>query len=461
MRLFSQAAIDKINAAAEKSKETLQKPKQINTRSISNDLAEISQKVIEYFKDSPAILISTVEELHDYVTKAIESGYCGIDTETTGLDRVKDWVVGASLYYPGGVECYIPMKHLVPIFDEPCKGQLTYEEVGREFQRFVDARTKMIFANADFDLAMINKDLKVDMIEICYWDVIIAWRAMKEDELDNTLKGLYAKYVLRGKGDPMKFRDFFSPALFPYCKPEVAKLYAANDAKITYELFCWQLPYATKDDPKCKKAGLEAVADLLWNVEIPLIKVCQMMHRTGVYIDKLTGKVLQERYNNLYNQALKKLQTMVQEIIDTKDYPNNTKRPFRSGKDFNPKSPPHVKYLVYTLLGVPKGKDEGTGKEILRELNLPVTNQILEVRSYSVLINTFVEKIPSVVTPDSRLHAQFKQMGASTGRMSSAEPNVQNIPSHALDIRHMFRATPGYVMMSSDYSKMCAVVKPA
>ena len=461
MKLFNAAQIEAINAAAAKSKETLVKPKQINTRSINNELAEISQRVIEYFKDSPALLITSVEQLHDYVTEAIESGYCGIDTETTGLDRVKDWVVGASLYYPGGVEVYIPMKHLVPIFDEPCKGQLTYEEVGRELQRFADVGTKMIFANADFDLAMIYKDLKVDLIDVCYWDVIIAWRAMKEDELDNTLKGLYNKYVLRGKGDPMKFRDFFSPALFPYCKPEVAKLYAANDAKITYELFRWQLPYITKEHPKCIKAGMQAVSDLVWNVEIPLIKICQNMHRTGVYIDRVTGRVLKERYNGHYQRELRKLQDMVQEIIDTKDFPHNSKRPFASGKDFNPKSPPHVKYLVYTLLQVPKGKDDGTGKEILKSLNLPVTNQILEVRSYSVLINSFVDKIPDIVTPDSRLHAQFKQMGAATGRMSSAEPNVQNIPSHALDIRHMFRATPGYVMMSSDYSKMCAVVKPA
>ena len=58
--------------------------------------------------------------------------------------------------------------------------------------------------------------------------------------------------MLKGKGDPKKFSDFFTAQLFPYCKPEVAKLYAANDAKITYELFKWQLPYVTKDHPKCK-----------------------------------------------------------------------------------------------------------------------------------------------------------------------------------------------------------------
>ena len=67
---------------------------------------------------------------------------------------------------------------------------------------------------------------------------------------------------------------------------------------------------------------------------------------------------------------------------------------------------------------------------------------MLKVRSLVTLIGTFVDKLPKATTPDSRIHAQFKQIGAGTGRMSSAEPNMQNIPSHAVDIRHMFRATP-------------------
>ena len=85
----------------------------------------------------------------------LEEDIVMLDTETTGLDRINDHIVGASLYCPGQPECYIPMKHLIPIFDQPYKDQLTYEQVGAEFQRFVDAKTKLIFANADFDIAMI------------------------------------------------------------------------------------------------------------------------------------------------------------------------------------------------------------------------------------------------------------------------------------------------------------------
>lgn len=452
MGLFSSTDIEKINAVAAKSESKFDKPK-IQSSSMSDDIQKASNKVIEYFKDSPAILITNLQDLHDYVDKVIEAKYAGIDTETTGLDRIHDTIVGASLYYPGGSECYIPMKHLVPIFDTPYKNQLSYEEVGSELQRIADSDVKLIFANADFDLSMIYKDLGVNLNDRCYYDVILAWRCLKEDEKDNALKVLYNKYVMKGKGDPMKFTDFFSPKLFPYSKPEIAMLYAANDAKITYDLFKWQLPYVTKDNPKCKKAHLEGIADLIWNLELPLIKVCQMMHRNGMYIDKNTARTLVKRYDDRYAGEMTKLASMVDDIIADSPYAVDTKRPFHSGKDFNPNSTPHVKYLVYSMLKVEKqGNKESTDKSILADLNIPVTNQILKVRSLKTLISTFVEKLPQATTEDSRIHAQFRQIGANTGRFSSAEPNLQNIPSHADDIRHMFRATPGYAMISSDYS---------
>lgn len=453
MGLFSKSDLEKINAAAKKSQQLAEPKKSVSAKSINTELRQISESVKEYFKDSKAELITTPEQLHDYITKMIEAGIGGIDTETTGLDRMKDHIVGVCLYYPGGVEVYIPSKHIVPLFDTPYSNQLTYEQIGAELQRLVDAKTKLIFANADFDLSFIYKDLKVDLIENCFFDVIIAWRCLKENERDNSLKGLYAKYPLKGKGDPMKFRDFFSPALFPYCKPEIAKLYAANDAKITYLLFIWQLPFLKKDNPKCKKNHLEAVADLVWGVEFPMIAICQRMHRRGIYLEQSAADMLKGKYLPQCDEEHRKLRQMVQELIDDPKYSASAKPPFSSSNEFNPNSVSHVKWLCYDLLKLDGGKKGGTGKEILGTFNLPVTNQILKCRSLVTLIGTFVEKLPNSTSGDSRIHCQFKQMGADTGRMSSAEPNMQNIPSKAKDIRHMFRATPGYVMLSSDYSQ--------
>lgn len=457
MGLFTRDQIAKINAVAEKSKEISEfKPSSsTKVRGVNAEIQEMSQKVIEYFHDSPAILIENSDQLHDYVTRMIEVGIGGIDTETTGLDRIKDTIVGASLYYPGGVECYIPMKHLVPIFDEPYKGQLSYMDVEAEFQRFVDAGTKMIFANADFDLAMIYKDIKVDMNSICYYDVILAWRCLKENERDNALKVLYNKYVLKGQGDPMKFTDFFTPQLFPYCKPEVAKLYAANDAKITYELFMWQLPYVTKGHPKCKKHNLEAVSDLLWDVELPLIRVCQNMHRTGIYLDKEIAATLVTKYSTEVKKEEAKLADLVQEVIEKSSYTPSPmqKVPFKKGSEFSATSTMHVKHLLYTVMGLPQGKDgQKTDKTVLAEFNLPVTNQILKVRSLHTLISTFVDKLPKATTPDSRIHCQFRQIGADTGRMCIAEGTPITVLNGTKNIEDI---VPGdYVYCYSDGGTM-------
>ena len=104
--------------------------------------------------------------IYNLVLNAIEAGYCGIDTETTGLDRIRDTIVGFSLYYPGGIECYVPCKHLVPIFETLYPNQVTYEDAAAELSLFLEAKTKLIFANADYDLAMIYKDFKLEDMDI-------------------------------------------------------------------------------------------------------------------------------------------------------------------------------------------------------------------------------------------------------------------------------------------------------
>lgn len=418
MGLFSASLTDQINQIAAKSNEAAESIAAVNTRSMNDELNMMSKKVVDYFKDSPAILITDSNQLHDYVSKCIENGYAGIDTETTGLDRIHDHIVGASLYTPGLPECYIPIKHLVPIFDTPYKNQLSYEEVCKEFQRFVDNKVKLIFANADFDLAMIYKDIKVDLIPAFYYDVITAWRCLREDEKDNTLKGLYAKYVKKGKIDPQKFSDFFSPKLFPNCKPSVAALYAANDAKITYELFIWQLPYVTKSNEKCKKHHLEKIADLIWNIEFPLVAVCAHLHRRGIFLDDSIAAPLHERYTQALRRDEAELAQLVQELIDTKDIASNRNRPFRSGADFNPNSNPHVKYLINNLLG---STAKTTSKEVLKEINKPATKAVLKVRGDVKLLSTYVDKLPKSTGPDHRIHSTFKSIGAATGRMACIE----------------------------------------
>lgn len=420
--------MEQITASAKRSKERAspdvagKKKKSVS----SETLEEISQNVIDYFKDSNAILITTTEELHEYIDKVIEAGECAIDTETTGLDRQHDTIVGTSIYYPGGVEAYIPCRHLIPIFDTPYTGQLTYEEVGAEYQRIVDARVKTVWANADFDLAMIYKDFNVDFIDVVYYDVISAWRVLKENEPDKALKVLYSKYVLKGKGDPKKFSDFFPPDLFQYCKPEIAKLYAAHDAVITYELKEWQMPYVTKTDPKCIKNNLQAVADLVWNVEMPMIKVCQLLHRNGMYVEKSMAEVLSDRYDGYLKAEYEKLYKLIDADLQNPKYQTRAPKPFGDTREFNARSTQHVAWLVYDFLGFqpPKSGKRETKKEYLWTLNYPTTSQIAEIRSLQTVISTFVEKLPSDLDSNRRLHGSFNSIGADTGRMSSYNPKT-------------------------------------
>ena len=409
MGLFSQDQLDQINAVAQKSKEVL-KPVQVS-KSVSATQREINEStraVLEYFGDSPAILITTVEQLHDYVTKAIESGYCAIDTETTGLDLTHDTIVGVCLYYPGGVECYIPSKHIVPIIETPYKDQLSYEEIGAELKRLVITDTKTIWYNADFDLAMTYKDLKVDFLPVFYYDCMIAWRCLKENETAHGLKGLYAKYIGH-RSDPKKFSDFFSPKLYPYSKPEVAKLYAANDAKITYELFIWQLPYVTKSHPKCQKNHLEKIADLVWSIEFPMVKVCAIMHRTGIFLDTDTSKVLQPRYHAMRDKEFSKLAGMIQPYLDQVDAMTLRKSPFKTAYDFNPNSTPQVEYLLNSIM---KLGLESTKAEVLKKLNYPITKQLAKVKSIDAILSSFVDKLPIMANVDGRVHSSFKSIGA-------------------------------------------------
>jgi DNA polymerase I-like protein with 3'-5' exonuclease and polymerase domains len=451
--LFSMSEINEIQAIAEKSKTLDTAPKKsAGKRNIAGQVEVISQTVQDYFKDSKAICCRSRRELHDYVTDMIDAGIGGIDTETTGLDRQKDWIVGSSLYYPGGTEIYIPNRHILPIFEEPYKDQLDYREVKEEFDRFRQKNTKLIFANADFDLAMMFNWYEVDLIDQFYYDVITAWRCIKENEPDNALKVLYNKYVLKGTGDPKKFSDFFSPLLFPYCNPEVAKLYAANDAKITYDLYEWQLPLVTKGHPRCEKRNLGAIADLIWGVEFPVVKIAQQMHRKGMYIEQSVADRLREKYHVVRDKEMAKMRGMVSEAMIDPQYHPKRRPPFMSPDEFNPKSDVHVKWVVNDLLGLDTENGK-TDKGALEKLNNPVTNEILKCRSIGTVISSFVDKLPDAVGKDGCIHGTFKTIGASTGRFSSSEPNMQNIPSKMGDIRHMFRARSGYVLLSSDYSQ--------
>ena len=123
----------------------------------------------------------------------------------------------------------------------------------------------------------------------------------------------------------------------------------------------------------------------------------------------------------------------------------------------NLNSPTQLAILLYDVLGiapVDKKSPRGTGEDILEKINIPLTRILLEYRRLQKLMSTYITKLPASLNPRTgRLHASFNQVGTDTGRFSSADPNMQNIPARNKDIRQMFVASPGYCLLSSDYSQ--------
>ena len=117
-------------------------------------------------------------------------------------------------------------------------------------------------------------------------------------------------------------------------------------------------------------------------------------------------------------------------------------------------------YDALHIKAVSKKEPRGTGEKILSQMDHPLAKIVLEYRGLAKLISTYIDKLlDNVNSKTGRIHCRFNQLGAKTGRFSSNDPNLQNIPSHNKDIRKMFKATDGYYMISADYSRMCAVLK--
>ena len=198
------------------------------------------------------------------------------------------------------------------------------------------------------------------------------------------------------------------------------------------------------------------VFKLFIETEVPLIEVTAAMTRTGVAIDMDLANKLKEEYTEkiekLTNDVYEQIDLYKDEIIKYRMIHYNTK--LQDPINFN--SNDQLAILLYDIIGAintDKEKPRGVGEDALKKIDLPLTNAILEYRSVNKLLSTYIEAIPKKIEPyDGRLHAQFNQNGADTGRFSSSDPNLQNIPTSA-GIRCMFKASEGMYMVGADFSQ--------
>lgn len=258
----------------------------------------------------------------------------------------------------------------------------------------------------------------------------------------------------------------FKDVEYAVVDPEIFALYAATDAYMTYRLYEWQ-------KSRFEEPDAYRLYKLFMDVEMPVMEVAAEMELTGVCIDNEYAKRLSEKYHKKLDaidakiaEELDKLAPTIVEWRKTRDA--QYKAPKEDGTFSKSKSeqlsdpvqvtsPTQLAILFYDVLKHPvvdKKSPRGTGEDILKQIELPICKVILEKRGIEKLLGTYIDKLPTCVCEkDGKLHAHFNQVGTDTGRFSSSDPNLQNIPSHEKAIRMMFKASPGKVFVGSDFSQ--------
>lgn len=397
------------------------------------------------YKDEYTV-ITDAQELTNYIDTCVKNQEVAMDTETTGLDPLSDVLVGLCLYTPGCAGAYVPLNHTSYVTGQKVDNQLDVDIVSKQLQRLVDENVKVIMFNAKFDIRFIRNQLNVYLD--CYWDCYLASRLMNENEEHKGLKPLHKKYVLDGQGDAFSFDELFKGVTFDKVPINTGYLYAAHDAVITYELYNYQKQYVWYDDSKefTDRNGMNGVSWVFFNIEMPCVKVVCDMEDIGVMLDSKYAQTLSEKYNNLLKQAEERFYRICDDFGQDLDrYREEQGVNNKLEYPINISSSSQIAIMLYDVLRITppdKKNPRGTGVDILSKMEHPVAKAVLEYREIKKLLSTYIDKLPQCANPkDGRVHCHFNQYGADTGRFSSSDPNLQNIPSRNHDIRKMFVAT--------------------
>ena len=444
----------------------------------------IKQKV-EYAKDlslqvfgnklDKIELVTDTNRIEEYLHNTLKNGILAVDTETNGLDRIDGKIAGICLYTPGEKGIYIPVGHVSYMTNQPLKDNVARETMENFFKVCNEHNVKYILHNAKFDMHILYWMIGVKIVP--YWDTLIASQLLNENE-PHGLKVLYQKYCVRAEEEQQvaKFNTLFNGIEFNSIPPSVGYMYAAFDPIMTYELYKFQEQYLDKEVGQyCYRKGLERVADVFREIEMPLIDVVFDMEVQGVDIDTELAKELKDKYTYYMNLAVDNFKAQIIELEVAGAFDElRVKHPDKFNKiselgdiKINIASNAQLVILFYDVLKLdpPKGQ-RSVGEEQLKQLHHPLVDCILEYRGMSKLLSTYIEAIPNhIAKKDGKLHANFNQYGAKTGRFSSSDPNLQNIPSKTKklsdgtvidaghDIRQMFIAGEGNVIIGGDFSQ--------
>lgn len=406
-------------------------------------------------------VIRTREDLHTYLEQACINGYIAIDTETNNtLSPVGCKLMGVCIYTPGMSSAYIPINHVNIDTRELLSDQLNETDIYDEFSILKNKGVKVIVHNGKFDYQVLKYTTGWQMP--MYWDTIIAARILDENE-PASLKAQYIKYI-----DPeiekYSIESLFEDISYEIVDPVIFSLYAATDAYMTYQLYLYQ--YKEFMRPENKR-----IFDLFMNIEMPDVEVFAEMEFAGVELCIPYAERLQLKYGNMLQEIQNKIDTELSKYASVinewrKSPEANYHRPKDGQTDkyekslneilhdpINLASPKQLAILLYDILKVPvvdKKYPRSTKEEILMQIDLPLCKLILEYRGLAKLISTYIVALPKAVSEvDGRVHTQYNQIGAGTGRVSSDSPNLQNIPSENRELRMLFKASDIYNFVPS------------
>ena len=375
--------------------------------------------------------VLTIEELDELVVELNDAKSFSFDTETDSLDTTEANLVGLSFCTKEGLAYYIPTQHRYLGVPQ----QLELSVVINALKPiFANTKNTKVAHNFKFDEKVLSKY----GVEICgdIHDTMIMAYVLKSNG-KHSMDAVSKEYLgiepipyteIAGTGRKQQTLD--------QIEIEIVAKYAAEDADITFRLFNYLSELLAKE---------EVLNKLYSEVEMPLTLILNDMEKLGVKIDA----------DKLRNQSLE-LEKKIAEL--------QTKCFELCGEEFNLASPVQLREVLFARMGLPvikktaKGQ-ASTSEEVLVQLagEYEVAALIMQYRHLSKLKNTYTDKLPNILDSNSRAHTSYNQTGTVTGRLSSSEPNLQNIPIKSVEgrkIREAFIAEDGFVIMAADYSQV-------
>jgi DNA polymerase I len=383
--------------------------------------------------------VLTLEQLDAWLARAAQTGVVAFDTETDSLDAMQARLVGFSLCTGENEACYVPLQHRSSedLFGEGAlPGQITLAEA--------IARLKIVLETSSI--------LKIGH-NIAYDALVLAQHGITITPLDDTM---LLSYALDAGLNPHNMDDLsrrhlahetipFSEVTgtgkqavtFDKVPLDKATTYAAEDAEVTFRL--WRVL-----KPRLLREKRVSVYETL---ERPLVPVIVRMEERGITVDRAA-------LSRLSGEFAQKLAALESEIHTL------------AGVSFSPGSPKQLGEILFGKLGLPGAKKTATGQwatgaDVLEELSLQgheLPRKVLEWRQLAKLKSTYSDALPSHIHPRTqRVHTSFSLAATTTGRLSSSDPNLQNIPIRTEEgrkIRAAFVAEPGHVLISADYSQI-------